>query len=76
MQMTARRFFLLHKHIARLRERRNYDMWLIVNWINITDKDFKEKAFQNMVNTAFSDTEGTATKPYWDNPEPGLKQVK
>jgi hypothetical protein len=76
MRMSARRFFLLYKHIKRLRERENYDLWLMVNWVNLTNKEFKEKVFQSMIKTAFPDSEaGKNSEPYWMNPEPGLHLV-
>ncbi|NLW45835.1 MAG: hypothetical protein GXY86_00620 [Firmicutes bacterium] len=76
MQMSARRFFLLQKNIAKIQARENYDRWLMSNWsyLGPEAKEFKEKYFANMVKVAFPDSE--TAKPYWDNPEPGLKQVK
>lgn len=76
MRMTARKFFMLQRYIKQIRARKNYEYWLLTNWSYLGPelKEYKEKYFTEMVKTAFPDAEGT--KPYWDNPEPGLRQVK
>lgn len=74
MRMTARKFFMLQRYIKQIRARKNYEYWLLTNWSYLNAKEFKEKYYTEMVKTAFPDAEGT--KPYWDNPEPGLRQVK
>jgi hypothetical protein len=74
MQMPARRFFSMQRYIKQLRARKNYDLWLMTNLCNFTDQKFKEKVIQEVTRAAFPDSE--TAKPYWDNPEPGLKQIK
>lgn len=74
MRMTVRKFFMLQRYIKQIRARKNYEYWLLTNWSYLNAKEFKEKYYTEMFKTAFPDAEGT--KPYWDNPEPGLRQVK
>jgi len=76
MRMTARKFFLLQRYIKRIRARKNYEHWLLTNWnfLGPESKEYKEKYFSEMLKTAFPDAKGA--KPYWDNPGPGLRQIK
>ncbi len=74
LQMPARQFFSLQKHIKRIRARYNFDLWTSFNLASFKDEETKEEIFQDMVSTAFPDSQNTV-KPYWEDPEPGLKFV-